>query len=104
MKPVFAFLFAGSVSVVGCDKEAPTATPGEAAPAGASVEAPVAVVPNLDAQPGDTTTCPFSGRTFVVQADHPKVDYEGKSYWICSEEAAEQVRADPEKYLAEFEG
>ena len=45
-----------------------------------------------------------AGKTFVVKADHPKVEYEGQSYWICSEQAAEQVRADPAKYLDGFEG
>ena len=40
----------------------------------------------------------------MVRAEHPKVEYEGQSYWICSDKAAEQVRADPDKYLADFEG
>ena len=55
-------------------------------------------------QPGDTTTCPFSGKPFVVKAEHPRVDYEGQTYWVCSEDAAEKVRADPAKYLDGFEG
>ena len=97
---------------IGCSKQDPapttpptdaTAAPTDAAPAGE--EAPAAeVVKNVDAQPGDTTTCPFSGKTFVVKAEHPKVEYEGQSYWICSDKAAESVRADPAKYLADFEG
>lgn len=70
----------------------------------ADVDAAATVVPNLEAQPGDTTTCPFSGRTFVVEADHPKVEYQGNSYWICSEKAAEQVRAAPGDYLDDFDG
>ena len=62
------------------------------------------VVKNLDAQPGDVTTCPYSGRPFVVKAEHPKVEYQGRSYWICSEQAAQAVRADPERYLDGFQG
>jgi YHS domain-containing protein len=62
------------------------------------------VVKNVDAQPGDVTTCPYSGRTFEVKADLPQVEHGGKTYWICSEKAAEAVRAEPSKYLDGFEG
>jgi YHS domain-containing protein len=90
------------LSVPACAKAGATAAPSEP---GAAAPAPAAtVVPNLEAKPGDTTTCPFSGRTFVVAADHPQVEYQGKTYWICSENAAEQVRADPGKYLDDFAG
>lgn len=91
----------------GCDKPE-TATPVDATPATPeppAAETPAAeVVKNVDAQPGDTTTCPFSGKPFVVEAEHPQVEYEGKTYWVCSEDAAEKVRADPAKYLDGFEG
>jgi YHS domain-containing protein len=40
----------------------------------------------------------------VVKAEHPKVEYEGTTYTICSEKAAEAVRADPGKYLDDFSG
>ena len=66
--------------------------------------AEVEVVKNIEAKVGDTTTCPFSGRNFEVKADHPQVEYEGNTYWVCSENAAEAVRADPAKYLADFDG
>ncbi len=72
-------------------------------PDGASDEA-APLVKNLEAQPGDTTICPFSGKPFVVKAEHPKVEYEGQSYWVCSEGAAEKVRAEPSTYLDGFEG
>ena len=99
-----------ALTLAACGKPAPAPTtpPPDAAPAAAeapTTETPAAeVVKNVDAQPGDTTTCPFSGKTFVVEAEHPKVEYEGQSYWICSDKAAEQVRADPAKYLADFDG
>lgn len=86
----------------------PTVDPGAAVqPTDEAAPDPLAgqpVVKNVDAQPGDVTTCPYSGRTFVVKAEHPKVDYEGKVYWVCSEKAAEAVRADPAKYLDGFSG
>lgn len=87
----------------------PTADPGTAAapPTGEPAADPLAgqpVVKNVDAQPGDVTTCPYSGRTFVVKADHPRVEHGGQTYWVCSEQAAEAVRAEPGKYLDGFEG
>ena len=88
---------------VGCDGPE-TATPVDATPAAPEAPAAAEVVKNVDAQPGDTTTCPFSGKPFVVKAEHPRVDYEGQTYWVCSEDAAEKVRADPAKYLDGFEG
>lgn len=95
---------------IACSKapaESPTTDPATATPEPAVEAEPAAevtVVPNLEAQPGDTTTCPYSGKTFVVKAEHPRVEHEGKTYWVCSEKAAEEVRADPGKYLDGFEG
>jgi YHS domain-containing protein len=112
----FVLAFAPSVGVVfslglsACAKGSePTVDPGTAAasPAAEPAADPVAgqpVVKNVDAQPGDVTTCPYSGRTFVVKADHPRVEHAGKTYWVCSEQAAQAVRADPSKYLDAFEG
>lgn len=90
-----------TLGLAACSKapaEAPTTDPA------AATETPSSVVRNVDAQPGDTTTCPYSGRTFVVKADHPRVEYQGKTYWICSEKAAAEVRAEPGKYLDDFDG
>jgi YHS domain-containing protein len=97
MKPSLRTLLAAALlTLAGCEKGSETTNPDEAGE--------VTVVKNVEAQPGDTTTCPFSGRTFVVKAEHPKVEYQGATYWICSEDAAEKVRADPGKYLDDFEG
>lgn len=99
-----------SLGLAACAKSSgPTVDPGTAAepPATETAADPLAglpVVKNVDAQPGDVTTCPFSGRTFMVKAEHPRVEHDGKSYWICSEKAAESVRADPAKYLDGFDG
>lgn len=92
-------LLATVLSLGACSKDPPsTQTPGD------TNAAEVTVVANVDARPGDTTICPYSGRRFVVKAEHPKVEYEGKTYTICSEPAAEAVRADPGKYLDDFDG
>jgi len=99
-----------SLGLGACAKSSePTVDPGTAAapPAGEPAPDPLAgqpVVKNVDAQPGDVTTCPYSGRTFVVKADHPKVEHAGQTYWVCSEKAAEAVRAAPAKSLDGFEG
>lgn len=85
----------------------PSADPGTASQPPEGAPDPLTgqpVVKNLEAEPGDVTTCPYSGRTFVVKAEHPKVEHDGKRYWVCSEEAAEAVRADPGKYLDGFTG
>ena len=58
------------------------------------------VVPNHEAKPGDVTTCPYSGRKFVVAADSPRLEYQGRSYVLCSEKARDAVAADPAKYIA----
>jgi len=57
------------------------------------------VVPNHEAKPGDVTTCPYSGRKFVVAADSPRLEYQGKNYVLCSEQARDAVAADPAKYI-----
>lgn len=94
-----------AVGLLACHDAAPSTSPAaaESDATGSSEPAPT-TVKNVDAQPGDTTTCPFSGRAFVVKAEHPQVEYEGKTYWVCSDEAAERVRAEPSKYLDGFEG
>lgn len=58
------------------------------------------VVLNHEAKPGDVTTCPYSGRKFVVEADSPRLEYQGRSYVLCSEKARDAVAADPAKYIA----
>ncbi|MBK7828643.1 MAG: hypothetical protein IPJ59_26135 [Nannocystis sp.] len=45
------------------------------------------------------TTCPYSGRKFVVKADSPRFEYEGKNYVLCSDQARDAVAADPAKYI-----
>lgn len=98
-----AFVVSCVLALSGCERQSDT-TPPQPTETTAKAHERTAVVKNAEASVGDTTTCPFSGKTFVVESTHPRVEYEGVSYWVCSEAAAEQVRADPAKYLADFEG
>jgi Cu+-exporting ATPase len=69
---------------------------GKAAPAAnasASVKAPG------DAKIGDTTRCPISGEEFVVEASSPKVEHDGKTYYLCCNGCKKKFEADPAKYL-----
>lgn len=76
----------------------PTANPAEAAkteekkPSGP-------VKPIGEAQVGDTTKCPVSGEEFVVSADSPKVEHEGKTYYFCCSGCAKKFGDDPAKFL-----
>ena len=81
----------------GCRPDVST-VPESAAPADPLAGRPV--VTNPAAKPGDVTTCPYSGRKFVVEADSPRFDHEGRSYVFCSEKARDAVAADPAKYIA----
>jgi YHS domain-containing protein len=52
-----------------------------------------------EAKIGDKTTCPVSGEEFVVAADSPKAEYEGKTYYFCCPPCSKRFSADPKKYL-----
>jgi YHS domain-containing protein len=52
-----------------------------------------------EAAVGDSTTCPVSGETFVVTAESPKVEIEGKTYYTCCPHCVEKLKADPKKFL-----
>ena len=79
---------------------------GAAAPdesAGASSEASsgseLALVPPGEASIGDRSTCPVSGKEFVVSESSPSVEHEGRTYFFCCPNCAERFAADPEKYV-----
>lgn len=52
-----------------------------------------------EANVGDTTTCPVSGEEFVVEATSPKVEHEGKTYYMCCPSCLKKFEADPTKYI-----
>jgi YHS domain-containing protein len=74
-------------------------TPAPSTPAAAAAAAPASIKPIGEAKVGDTSKCPVSGEEFVVAADSPKVDYEGKTYYFCCGGCAKKFSADPKKFL-----
>jgi YHS domain-containing protein len=73
---------------------------GNAAPANSAAEATDASVKAPgDAKVGEKTRCPVSGETFTVAANSPKVDVDGKTYYLCCAGCTEKFKADPKKYL-----
>jgi YHS domain-containing protein len=77
--------------------EAPSAQAGEhhgqSATPGAPVKAPG------EANVGDTTKCPVSGEEFVVEANSPKAEYKGKTYYFCCPGCDKKFESNPEKFL-----
>jgi len=76
---------------------------GAAAPAPAGEHAKAATSTNVkepgEAKIGDTTKCPVSGEEFVVDASSPKVEHEGKTYYMCCGGCKKKFEAEPAKYL-----
>jgi Cu+-exporting ATPase len=76
---------------------------GVASPAGEHGKAAPAANANVkepgDAKIGDTTKCPVSGEEFVVDASSPKVEHEGKTYYMCCGGCKKKFEAEPAKYL-----
>ncbi len=79
-----------------CGQAAPPNVP--TAPAGAPAAKGPLKAPG-DAQVGDRTTCPVSGEEFVVTAESPKVQHEGKTYFMCCSGCDKKFVAEPAKYL-----
>ena len=58
------------------------------------------VVDNWNAQVGDVTVCPISGKKFEVGEDAGHFDYQGYSFvFCCSGSCIDKLAADPGKYL-----
>jgi hypothetical protein len=55
------------------------------------------VVDNWNAQTGDITVCPISGKKFEVAESSPRFDYEGHSFVLCCGHCLSKVEADPSK-------
>lgn len=100
------FLFASCLLLAACGgAPAAPATPevspsaGAVAPAGSSVPKP-GLKANGEAAVGDRTSCPVSGEEFVVAADSPKTEYQGKTYYFCCPGCEKKFQADPQKFLS----
>lgn len=87
------------LALAACEKSSPATTPPTTTDAADPLDE-ATLVPNTEAQTGDVTICPYSGRRFRVAADSPRWDYEGKTYVFCAEKALLEVQKDPAKYLA----
>ncbi|MBX3233570.1 MAG: YHS domain-containing protein [Labilithrix sp.] len=101
------YLIVSSVSLLAAcagDPPPPAAAPAPVAPSSASATATAAThAAELkaagDAKVGDRTKCPTSGEEFVVTADSPKVEYQGKTYYFCCSGCDNKFAKDPEKFL-----
>ena len=91
---VFCFLFAAAC---GGSAPPPAAPSPPAATAGAS-STPL-VAPG-EAKIGDRTKCIVSGHEFVVKADSPHAEYNGKTYYFCCPDCPKAFEANPEKFVS----
>jgi YHS domain-containing protein len=62
-------------------------------------ETTATIVPNAQAQVGDTTTCPVSGETFVVSESSPTAEHDGVTYTFCCPGCRERFLASPAQYV-----
>jgi YHS domain-containing protein len=93
---LFAVACAGSTPPPAAPAPAPAAA--EAAPTAAAPATPL-VAPG-EAKVGDRTKCPVSGHEFVVTADSPHKEYNGKTYYFCCNNCPKAFEANPEKYVS----
>ena len=52
-----------------------------------------------EAKVGDRTKCIVSGHEFVVTADSPHAEYNGKTYYFCCPDCPKAFAANPEKFV-----
>src|SRR5262249_44882004 len=101
--PLFcSILFVCSILFIACagSPPPPPAAPTPSAPSAASTAAPSSpLVPPGEAKVGDRTKCPVSGHEFVVTADSPHAEYNGKTYYFCCAECPKAFEANPEKFV-----
>lgn len=77
----------------------PPAPSASAAPAAAGAAAPSAGLKAPgEAKIGDKTKCPISGEEFVVTADSPHAEHDGKTYYFCCPGCEKKFKSDPAKY------
>ncbi|MBX7191425.1 MAG: YHS domain-containing protein [Sandaracinaceae bacterium] len=89
-----------ALASVGCGgSSASSSSEGEQhASAGGEATSAQVVAPG-EATIGDTTTCPVSGDQFVVTADSPHVEYQGRTYYFCCQHCPARFEANPEQYV-----
>jgi len=80
----------------GCSS--PAAAPPVQTASSSGSEAPL--VPPGEAGVGDRTTCLVSNEEFVVTADSPHAEHEGRTYYFCCPPCVARFQANPDQYLA----
>ncbi len=90
---LFVFLFAAA-----CGGSAP-APANPTPPAGSGTASAQPLVAPGEAKVGDRTKCIVSGHEFVVTADSPHAEYNGKTYYFCCPDCPKDFAANPEKYV-----
>lgn len=94
---VLAAFVAGGMWMAGCGGSEATeteSTGGEVAQTSGGE-----LVPPGEAGVGDRTRCPVSGEEFVVTAESPHVEYQGKTYYFCCEHCPARFQANPEQFV-----
>jgi Cu+-exporting ATPase len=91
---LFSSLFAVACAGSAPPPAAPAPVPVPAAPAPATP-----LVAPGEAKVGDRTKCPVSGHEFVVTADSPHAEYNGKTYYFCCNNCPKAFEANPEKFV-----
>lgn len=56
------------------------------------------LVPPGQARMGDRTRCPVTGDEFVVTAESPHAEYEGRTYYFCCADCVAPFQANPAQY------
>lgn len=99
---LLSLVLASSFALVACGGNATpaasaaganSASPSSTAPASSDVKKPG------EAKIGDKSTCLVSGEEFVIAADSPSAEYEGKTYYFCCPPCVGKFKADPKKYV-----
>ena len=58
------------------------------------------VVPITEAKVGDRTRCPVTNQVFVVNAESPKTQFEGKTYYFCCEGCVNKFKQNPQQFTS----
>jgi YHS domain-containing protein len=89
-------LLLSSLFAAACAGSAPP--PAAPAPTPAAASTAPLVAPG-EAKVGDHAKCPVSGHEFVVTADSPHADYNGKTYYFCCPDCPKAFQDHPEKFV-----
>ena len=95
---LLAAFVAGTSWTVGCGGGAATETATTGGDGDAVQTAGGELVPAGQAQIGDRTRCPVSGEEFVVTADSPHAEHEGRTYYFCCPNCIERFQANPAQF------